>query len=234
MHEAYKENFPSGVSCIKYHFKQTTLLIGLDNGEIRIFKIYIRENADISKNLVDQISSIKPHKKSVSSIEINPQTGYLFSISNDCNLVISEINYQSTLKTIPISKGNLISMIYNEDYELLLLGDSQGTLYFYRVSNPINPVKLQVINSKFKPINIIKLNETELYVGTKNGEVNVFTFNIDNNGLEMNEKATFYTENNLKVTNIFISNGYITIGLSNGSIAVFVGNTEYPECKVFI
>ena len=101
-----------------------------------------RGNFDVAKNLVDEISLIKPHKKPIIGVELDFNIGYVFSISSEGQLVISEFNYQTNIKTLNVSKSCLTALLYDEFANLLILADNLGSLYFYNVSNPINPITI--------------------------------------------------------------------------------------------
>lgn len=229
----YEKNFTSGVSVVKFHAKNTILSVGFDNGDVKLHKIYIRESADVAKNLVDEISLIKPHKKPIIGVELDFNIGYVFSISSEGQLVISEFNYQTNIKTLNVSKSCLTALLYDEFANLLILADNLGSLYFYNVSNPINPVKLQAIHSQFKAVSLIKLfsQSKRLFIGTKTGELHIFEIDLTKDGLHMKQENSIYGDSQLRVVNVYPSKDYLIVGYSNGSIYVYSEGNDYPECK---
>lgn len=198
-------------------------------------KIYLFESSEVTKNLVDEIGLIKSHKKPICGIDIDFQLGYMFSISSESKLYISEVNYQSTIMKVDISNGGLISMHYYREYTLLILSDSLGSLFFYNVSSPINPIKLQAIHSQFNPIVTIKFEEKEsiCFFGTNQGETFSFKYTISSEGLNLKQDNSYYTDRKLSVLNACSYSNLTIIALNNGSIAVFSQNNDYPECNIF-
>lgn len=236
MQEVFSKQFPSGVSKVEFHKSKTNLSLGFDNGDVRFFKIYIHESSDISRNLVDEVCHIRPHKNPVLSVAMDIVQGYIFSIAKEGQLVISEYNYQTSIKTISVSKLDLTAMLYDEENHLIIISDSFGSLYFYNVSNPINPIKLQAIHSQFKAITLLKIDKTsnKLIIGTKTGETHLFDFEITSEGLHMKQFNSIYTNKQFKVINTYFSYDYQLIGYSNGSIYVYSEKNDYPECKIHI
>lgn len=234
MQEVFKKDFHNGINLTKFHSRNTILSVGFENGEIKLFKIYIRETSNISKNLVDEISSLKPHTKPIISIELDFNLGYIFSIAKDSQLTISEFNYQTTIKTLVISSTGLCAMHYDEKNNLIIVSDNLGSLYFYSVSSPINPIKLQAIHSQFKPINLVKLYKEKMFLGTISGDLYIFKIEIGGDGLHMLQEYTISTNESLKIINAYYSRDYIIVGLSNGTISIYTKNNEYPECKYFL
>lgn len=147
--------------------------------------------------------------------------------------MISEFNYQTNIKTLNISKSSLTALLYDEFVNLLILADNLGSLYFYNVANPINPVKLQAIHSQFKAISLIKLISLSkrLFIGTKTGELHIFEIDLTKDGLHMKQENSIYGDSQLRVVNVYPSKDYLIVGYSNGSIYVYNEGNDYPECK---
>jgi 6-phosphogluconolactonase (cycloisomerase 2 family) len=127
----------------------------------------------------------------------------------------------------------LTALLYDDFVNLLILADNLGSIYFYNVSNPINPVKLQAIHSQFKAISLIKLitESKRLFIGTKSGELHIFEIDLSKEGLHMKQENSIYGDSQLSVVNVFPSKDYLIVGYSNGSIYVFTDGNDYPECN---
>ncbi len=221
LHPIFENDYPCSVVCLKFFKENNFLSLGFENGEIKLLKIYITEKSNISKNLVDEVSSIKAHNSPIQSIEIDFTTGYIFSISNDFNLNISEYNYQTNIKSIQVSKEILTCLLYNQENQLLVITDCKGSLFFFNVSNPINPKRLQSIHGSFNSINYLNIsNKNKLYLGTNNGELLIFNVTVSKEGLFMSQETTVYTDDSLKIIKVYESNEHYIVGLSNGSISI--------------
>lgn len=234
LQQVWEKTYSSGITFLKYNKQNTTLSIGFHNGDIKILKIYLFETSEVTKNLVDEIGLIKSHKKPICGIDIDFLLGYMFSISSESKLYISEINYQSTIMKVDITNGGLLALNYNRDYNLLILSDSLGSLYFYNVSSPINPIKLQAIHSQFNPIISIKFEDIFCFLGTNQGETFTFKYSISNEGLNLKQDNSFYSDRKFTVVNACSYSNLTVVGLSNGSIAIYSQHNDYPECKIFI
>ena len=228
LHSIFEQSYPSPISYLKFNTysisneEANILCLGFDSGEIRLLRIYITESATITKNLVDEVACIKAHKKAIISIQIDYKTGYVFTICEDNILNISEYNYQTNIKSIKISKEKLTCLLYDITNSLLVITDVIGSLYFYNVDNPIDPVKLQAYHSQFSSINFLDINEEHdtLYIGTKQGDLMIFKVNITREGMSMNQEMTISTQEGLSILRVFETKEYYMIGLSNGSISI--------------
>lgn len=222
LHPLYEKTFLSEVSFIKFHDEANYLILGFDSGEIKIFKIYITESSQVTRSLIDEVVSVKAHTNRVLSVGIDFNTGYLFSISNDTKLNISEYNYQTKLKTIKVSKENLTCLLYNLPHQLLVISDCKGSIFFYNTANPLEPIKVQSIYGSFSSISYIEmsLDNRVLYLGTNKGELLVFKVNISRDGMSMDQQLTINTEEDLRIMKVYESKSYFLIGLSNGSISI--------------
>lgn len=235
LHPVYETDFQSGVSYLQFDKVNHILVLGMESGEVKMLRVYITENSYITKNLVDEVASIKVHKSKVIGVEIDFTSGYVFSISNDPNLEISEYNYQSKIKTLKISNYNLTCLLYNQSNHLLVISDNSGSLYFYSVSSPILPKKLQSIHSQFSPVCYLKLSHDDslLIAGCVTGEIHTFKVFVSRDGMQMEQLASYVTQDNMKVIKGVDTKDYFIVGSVNGSISVFSKDSNrYPECKI--
>lgn len=229
----FENNYKSQISYIKFNKTYSILVLGYESGEIRLLRIYITEKSYITNNLVDEIACIRACKKSIVDVEIDFTTGYVFSVSSDNFLVLSEYNYQTVIKTLNISSEKLTTLLYNQENQLLILADSLGSLYFYNVSNPINPIRLQSIHKQFSGINYINLlyKEKNLLIGCKTGELYIFKVRLSRDGMHMEQENIITIENGINIVKATKTKNYYILGLDNGSIAIYNLENRYPECK---
>jgi hypothetical protein len=134
----YERGLNSEVTSINFYDLKNILCIGLKNGNISLNKVYINESSSVSKEFVDEICTVKAHKNSIVGVCINFSQGYIYSVSRDKGIAISEINYQSLIRTIPISKKDISCMFYDEKWSRLFLGDDAGSIWILDIlSNPV-------------------------------------------------------------------------------------------------
>ena len=134
----YEKGLNSEVSSINFYDTKNMLCIGLNSGTMLIYKVFVNESSRISKELVEEICSVKSHKKKIVGGCINFTIGYLYSVAREGCLNISEINYQSLMKSIPISKKEITCLVYDENWGRLFLSDEIGSIWIIDITT--NPV----------------------------------------------------------------------------------------------
>lgn len=137
LEQLYEKPFNSEVCSINFYEKQNMLCLGFSNGTMIINKIYINESSKISKELVEEVCTVKAHKKKIVGVCINFSTGYIYSVARESNLNISEINYQSLMKSIQLSKKEISTMVYDETWNRLFLGDDTGSVWIIDITSPV-------------------------------------------------------------------------------------------------
>jgi hypothetical protein len=134
----WEKNYSSEITSINFYDKQNMLLIGLNNGNIYLNKIYINESSQVTKELVDELGMLKSHKKRVIGACINFQTGYVYSVARENTIHISEVNYCSFLKNFQISKKEFSCFIYEEVQNRLILTDDAGSIWILDLSSSVS------------------------------------------------------------------------------------------------
>ena len=82
-------------------------IVGLNNGQILIFKLYIKELNISSKEIIEYIGTINYHTSPTLSCIINFKEGYSYTVAqHDTGIKICELNYQILIKEFSI---------YNDD-----------------------------------------------------------------------------------------------------------------------
>ncbi len=127
----HSQPLTSEVSCINFYSisGNNILSLGLNSGMINLYKVFINESSRVSKELIEEICVIKAHKKKVLGVCFNFSLGYVYSVAKDCNLVISEMNYGSSMKSIPITKKEINCVTYDENWGRLFLTDMSGSIW---------------------------------------------------------------------------------------------------------
>jgi hypothetical protein len=134
----YSKELMAEVSCVNYFNSNSILAIGLNNGNVLLFKIYINETSDISKDLVEELCVLKAHKKRIVGVAINFIKGYLYTAAREGCLNISEINYQSVMKNVKLSKKEFSRMVFEEKKNRIFLTDDGGSIWVVDINDSVN------------------------------------------------------------------------------------------------
>ncbi len=135
----YEKPLTAEVTSINFYSSSNTLSLGLSSGIINLYKVFINESSKVSKELIEEVCAIKAHKKRILGVCFNFGLGYVYSVAKEGSLVISEMNYGSTMKTFPISKKEFNAMTYDENWGRLFLTDISGSIWILDITT--NPVK---------------------------------------------------------------------------------------------
>ena len=138
---------------VKIEFWQETnvVTLGLNNGQILIFKLYIKELNISSKEIIEYIGTINYHTTPTLSCIINVKEGYSYTFAqHETGVKICELNYQTLVKEFSIynndnykknkkNKG-IICVDYTISFEYIYIQDDEGTIFFIDIiSDPLNP-----------------------------------------------------------------------------------------------
>jgi hypothetical protein len=134
----HRKALSSEVSSINFYEGNNILFVGMNNGNISINKIYINESSRITRELVEDKGILKAHKHRVVGACINYSIGYIYSIAREKTLNISEVNYQSFMKSIPISKKELSGLVHDESLNRLFLSDDAGSVWIIDLQKAVN------------------------------------------------------------------------------------------------
>jgi len=125
----YEKALPSEVSSINFYENQNYLCVGMNNGGILVHKIFVNESSKVTRDLLEELCLIKAHKKKVIGCCINFTYGYVYSVARDNNLIIAEMNYQSIIKNIQLTKKEISCMFYDQEWGRLFLTDDSGSIW---------------------------------------------------------------------------------------------------------
>lgn len=140
----YERELMSGVSSLNFYESKNILLVGLNNGSISTFKVFINESSSETRELIEEIGTIKSHKKRVIGACVNFTLGYIYSVARETKIKISEMNYQSMMKEVPLTKKEISSMVYDEVWERMILADDAGSIWIVDIMT--NPVRINFIH----------------------------------------------------------------------------------------
>jgi hypothetical protein len=130
----YTQNFQDQICYMKFYDTKDSnsnniLILGFTNGNIEIFKVFVNESSDIARELMESICLIKVHKKPIIGVAINFTIGYVYSVAKECNINITEFNYQSLIRSIPITKNAITNAFYEEEKLKFYLADESGSIW---------------------------------------------------------------------------------------------------------
>ena len=228
--DLYSKELISEVSSINYCYEKNILCVGLENGNVHLLKIFINETSKQTRELVEEIGLIKAHTNPILCTVFNSEIGYVYSFAKNKNIVINEINYLSTIKTIPIATGNICKVTDDLSLSRIILCDDIGTVYILDLlSNPLEPKVVQMAHNVLLNVTCLKVfyDKNLLCLGNSNCKLVLYWIN----DIELiKEKDINLRTSNVSINDIEISNkGEIYVALSNGSIVVYLHNTDYVE-----
>jgi len=139
----YTQNFQNQICYIKFYEKKDSnsnnlLILGFTNGNIEIFKVFVNEGSHIARELMENLCILKVHKKPIVGVAINFTIGYVYSVARESNINISELNYQSLMRSIPITKKEITNCFYEEDQLKFYLADESGSIWIVDLMHSVN------------------------------------------------------------------------------------------------
>jgi len=135
---------------IEFWQQSNIVILGLNNGQILFFKLYIKEMNITSKEILEYIGTINYHTTPTLCCIINFKEGYSYSFAQyETGVKICELNYQSLIKELSIynniykknkkNKG-IICVDYTISFEYIYIQDDEGSIFFIDIiTDPLNP-----------------------------------------------------------------------------------------------
>jgi len=114
------------------------LAIGLHDGGIRLYRVDISEsNLNKTKSeLIDQLSKIKPHNHPIIDFGIEADFGYVYTAAlNEKSIAISEINYETVIKKVPVSGNSISCFKYDKENKRIIVIDVVNSIWIMQVVN---------------------------------------------------------------------------------------------------
>ena len=140
----------SEVIKVEFWYAKNVITLGLNNGQILIFRLYIKEMNMSSKEILEYIGTINYHTTPPLCCIINFDEGMSYSFGkNETGVKICELNYQSLIKELSIyndvykknkkNKG-IICVDYTISFEYIYVQDDEGSIFFIDIiTDPSNP-----------------------------------------------------------------------------------------------
>ena len=233
----YAQPLYTQCSSINFFQEKSCLTIGMYDGSVNIYKIFINETTpETQGNLVVEAGIFQAHLKPIIGTVVNFINGYIYTMSKENCIKIFDINYQNFIKSVSITVKPMTTMHYDKKTKMLIIGDEMGRFYFIDVfQDPVFPSILKTFKGRAdSPINKIfftKDKET-MIASNKTGIVNIYSvygFN-SRNKINVEHNKTLNVSRKYEINDIgFTERGELLLAMDNGSIMVYYRDTDNIE-----
>ena len=233
----YAQPLYTQCSSINFFQEKSCLTIGMYDGSVNIYKIFINETTpETQGNLVVEAGIFQAHLKPVIGTVVNFINGYIYTMSKENSIKIFDINYQNFIKSVSITVKPMTTMNYDEKTKMLIIGDEMGRFYFVDLfQDPVFPSILKTFKGKtessINKIFFTKDKET-MIASNKTGIVNIYSlygFN-SRNKINVEYNKTLNVSKKYEINDIgFTERGELLLAMDNGSIMVYYRDTDNIE-----
>ena len=233
----YAQPLYTQCSSINFFKDKSCLTIGMYDGSINIYKIFINETTpETQGNLVVEAGVFQAHLKPIIGTVVNFINGYIYTMSQENCIKIFDINYQNFIKNVPMTVKPMSAMYYDEKTKMLIIGDEMGRFYFIDLfQDPVFPSILKTFQGGTSS-NIVKIyftNDKETMIASnKTGIVNIYSvygFN-SRNKITVEKNKTMNVSKRYDINDIvFTERGELLLAMDNGSIMVYYRDTDNIE-----
>ena len=233
----YAQPLYTQCSSINFFKDKSCLTIGMYDGSINIYKIFINETTpETQGNLVVEAGVFQAHLKPIIGTVVNFINGYIYTMSQENCIKIFDINYQNFIKNVPMTVKPMSAMYYDEKTKMLIIGDEMGRFYFIDLfQEPLFPSILKTFQGGTSS-NIVKIyftNDKETMIASnKTGIVNIYSvygFN-SRNKITVEKNKTMNVSKRYDINDIvFTERGELLLAMDNGSIMVYYRDTDNIE-----
>ena len=107
-------------SSMNFFKDKSCLTIGMYDGSVNIYKIFINETTpETQGNLVIEAGIFQAHLKPIIGTVVNFINGYIYTFVRETNIKIFDINYQNLVKSVPMIVKPMTSMFYDKNQKFL-------------------------------------------------------------------------------------------------------------------
>ena len=233
----YAQPLYTQCSSINFFQEKSCLTIGMYDGSVNIYKIFINETTpETQGNLVVEAGIFQAHLKPVIGTVVNFINGYIYTMSKENSIKIFDINYQNFIKSVSITVKPMTTMNYDEKTKMLIIGDEMGRFYFVDLfQDPVFPSILKTFKGKtessINKIFFTKDKET-MIASNKTGIANIYSlygFN-SRNKINVEYNKTLNVSKKYEINDIgFTERGELLFAMDNGSIMVYYRDTDNIE-----
>ena len=224
-------------SSMNFFKDKSCLTIGMYDGSVNIYKIFINESIpETQGSLVIEAGIFQAHLKPIIGTVVNFINGYIYTMARECIIKIFDINYQNLVKSIPMTLKPMTTMYYDEKSKILIIGDEMGKFYFVDVfEDPVFPSILKTFQGgTYTNIICIYLTNDKctMIASNKTGVLNIYNiygFN-SRNEISLEKNKTMYVSKKYDINDIkFTERGELLLAMDNGSILVYYRGTDDIE-----
>ena len=233
----YAQPLYTECSSINFFKDKSCLTIGMYDGSINIYKIFINETTpETHGKLVIEAGIFQAHLKPIIGTVVNFIHGYIYTMARECCIKIFDINYQNLVKSVPMTVKPMTSMYYDEKSKILIIGDEMGRFYFIDVfEDPVFPSILKTFQGgSYSDIICIYLTDDKdtMIASNKTGTLNIYSiygFN-SRNKISIEKNKTMYVSRKYEINDIkFTVRGELLLAMDNGSVLVYYKGTDEIE-----
>ena len=230
----------SECTSINYYKDKNCLCVGMNDGTVNLYKIFINENTKESQGqFIIEAGNFKAFNNKIIGTIINFIDGYIYTISNESYIKIYDLNYQTFIKECLITIKNISSMLFDDKFNKVFLGDEGGNFYIIDLfSNPIEPkiiIKFTVPSQTMITTIYYNVDNNILIIGVKYGKaifykINNYEEKKYNKKVEINKIKEMNISYNVIINKIILTErGEMLFALNNGSVNVYYDNDTIPE-----
>ena len=230
----------SECTSINYYKDKNCLCVGMNDGTVHLYKIFINENTKESQGqFIIEAGNFKAFNNKIIGTIINFIDGYIYTISNESYIKIYDLNYQTFIKECLITIKNISSMLFDDKFNKVFLGDEGGNFYIIDLfSNPIEPkiiIKFTVPSQTMITTIYYNVDNNILIIGVKYGKaifykINNYEEKKYNKKVEINKIKEMNISYNVIINKIILTErGEMLFALNNGSVNVYYDNDTIPE-----
>ena len=233
----YAQPLYTQCSSINFFQDKSCLTIGMYDGSVNIYKIFINETTpETQGNLVVEAGIFQAHLKPIIGTVVNFINGYIYTMSQENCIKIFDINYQNFIKNVSMTVKPMTTMYYDEKTKMLIIGDEMGRFYFVDVfQDPVFPSILKTFqggtSSSVNKIYFTNDKET-MIASNKTGIINIYSvygFN-SRNKISVEKNKTMTVSRKYDINDIyFTQRGELLLAMDNGSILVYYRDTDNIE-----
>ena len=233
----YAQPLYTQCSSINFFQDKSCLTIGMYDGSVNIYKIFINETTkETQGNLVVEAGIFQAHLKPIIGTVVNFINGYIYTMSRENCIKIFDINYQNFIKNVSMTIKPMTAMHYDEKTKMLIIGDELGRFYFVDLfQDPVFPSILKTFQGGTSTsINKIYFtNDKETMIASnKTGIINIYSvygFN-SRNKITIEKNKTMNVSKKYEINDIaFTERGELLLAMDNGSVLVYYKDTDNIE-----
>lgn len=135
----WRQPLPYGVNCMCYDEDLSILAVGMVNGNILCYGVWPEKGF----NEFDQYCVIRNHKKCVNGVGLCKTNGCVYSIGQDIQLIVTNINDNEKLYHKPtLCNFEPVKLLMDEKNKRFFIGDTGGNILIYRTKIPIQAIHI--------------------------------------------------------------------------------------------